>query len=387
MCDKYKCQNIATNPHLQRTLFKLQLSDRRCRHVMDVEINPTNSEDISLISLIDIGKIFQALALNDKVIFKSQQRGEEDLNADEKRQIAQDIFNNSKMNFINRFGKHFTLEELEYLQQYETESGEGYEIKLLLRPLIEHARNLRLERKNRRYEALKQLIDENSYFSEVEMMKRNPLLYEQLVGQYLSLDERKERDGFHTEATSFVSILMEGIERDNADVKKKTQQENEDNAMEEEDDDSDDDNPAAETTSTAFEDAKPSTSKWGEFHDSKIDEPIRRYASYQTPQKFITKDERELLKNEFVTLMHRSFLDGKDEEFDYDSVDNNETYDNIDIIDHDKEDKYFDDEEPEYVDMNEQRPAESSEDELDIYMNALNQHPAVCQLSQDLKRL
>lgn len=334
-------------------------------HMEEEDLNWKNS----------IEEILEKLSRNDKIIFKSQQRNEKDLTQQEKNQIARDIYDKSKSNFIARFGKYLSMEDLNYFRKYESEDEEGSEIKLLLRPLIEHTKNLRRDRKNRRFNALKELIKENSYFSEVEMMKRNPLLYEQLVGQYLSEEEKKERDSYVIKST-FVNILMEGIERDRADDKRKLQQENEDNAMEEEDDSND----FLEHERTI---SKPSTSQWGEFLQE--EKPIRRYAYNNLPQKFITKEERELLRNEFVTLMHRSFLDGNDEEFDYETVDNNESYDDIELIDHDSEDKYFDDEEPEANKYN--QIVESSEDELDIYMNALNQHPSVCQLSQDLKKL
>lgn len=49
--------------------------------------------------------------------------------------------------------------------------------------------------KNRRYDALqKMLANGSSYFSEDEMRQRNPALYEHLVGQYLTEEERKERE-------------------------------------------------------------------------------------------------------------------------------------------------------------------------------------------------
>lgn len=49
--------------------------------------------------------------------------------------------------------------------------------------------------KNRRYDAMKKMIAKgSSYFTEDEMRQRNPYLYEQLVGQYLSEEERKERE-------------------------------------------------------------------------------------------------------------------------------------------------------------------------------------------------
>lgn len=52
-------------------------------------------------------------------------------------------------------------------------------------------------------------------------------------------------------------------------------------------------------------------------------------------------------------------------------------------MDHDAQDKYFDSEDPEDEITAEER-RQSSEDELDIYMNALNQHPAVCELAKNM---
>lgn len=52
-------------------------------------------------------------------------------------------------------------------------------------------------------------------------------------------------------------------------------------------------------------------------------------------------------------------------------------------MEHDAEDKYFDSEDPEEV-ITTNGHIESSEDELDIYMNALNQHPAVCELADNI---
>lgn len=60
------------------------------------------------------------------------------------------------------------------------------------------------------------------------------------------------------------------------------------------------------------------------------------------------------------------------------------SYDNILEMDHDAEDKYFDSEDPEEIRDETSNTRESSEDELDIYMNALNQHPAVCELARNI---
>lgn len=46
--------------------------------------------------------------------------------------------------------------------------------------------------RNRRLEALKRLSEKGAYFSDKEMKRRNPLLFEELVGQFLTNDQKFE---------------------------------------------------------------------------------------------------------------------------------------------------------------------------------------------------
>lgn len=332
----------------------------------------------------EINNIFNYLIQNKDICFKTQQRDEADFTDEEKLKIAKEIYDKSKASFLLRFGKYMMKQQLEIFAPSAINSEEDEEIKLILANLtrVYSDSNSGLKTKNRRYEALKQLVAENSYFSEVEMMKRNPLLYEQLIGQYLNEEERRKRDRTD-EQNTLVKILLEGMERDEAFDKKKQQLEDENNAMEESD--SDEEEPI---TLKVPPPPKPSTSRWGEFAELQ-DHTIGKNGLITNTQKFITTQERQLLRDEFTTIMYANFLNGHDD-FDYATVDNNDAYDNIDIIGHDEEDKYFDSEEPENAlmdDENKQVEAESSEDELDIYMSALNQHPTVMQLSKDLQNL
>lgn len=356
--------------------------------IMEVEFNPSSTNsDIRLSSNqsseISEEDIANELASNEEIYFKNQQRGESDLNKEEKAKVALDILEKSKVNFLVRFGKYLKPDHLDYFNRFEDDSEIGYEISLLLKDLRTNSeRKHYLNIRNRRYEALKELIEGQSYFSEVEMMKRNPLLYDQLVGQYLSEAERRQRDKFDADNVTLVKILMEGIEREQSENTRILQKNAEDDATEEtEDEDSDDEM----KVKSQFEDAQPSTSlAWGEIETTSIELPKRVPSR---PTTYITAKERDLLKEEFITTMYQSFLDGKDEEFDYSSVDNNEKYDNIDVISKDEEEKYFDSEDPEEVCMEDAIKTESSEDELDIYMNALNQHPTVVQLSKEIEKL
>lgn len=58
-------------------------------------------------------------------------------------------------------------------------------------------------------------------------------------------------------------------------------------------------------------------------------------------------EERLILREEFTSRMHQRFLDGKDGDFDYSTVDDNPDFDNLDIVARDEEERYFDEEEPE----------------------------------------
>ncbi|CAG9762227.1 unnamed protein product [Ceutorhynchus assimilis] len=336
------------------------------------------SENLNMTVSSEIDNIIRSLVANSDIIFKSQQRGDSELNASEKTVIALNTFNENKTSFLMKFGKYLGQDQLNFFDQF---TKDFKEIELVLQDLkTNNTKKRNIQVKNRRYEALQQMSKENSYFSEIEMMKRNPLLYEHLVGQYLSEDEKRERDKYEMkEDVTLVKILMEGIERNKAELTRQLQQQTEDSQMEESDSSSDssDEERDVEEISVSVKSARPSTSRWGEFEEHTIQATKSKKS---TPM--VTMTERLLLKEEFVSTMHQNFVEGKDSDyFDYSTVDDNSSYDNISEMDHDAEDKYFDSEDP---DEDEIRDYESSEDELDIYMNALNQHPAVCQLAKSI---
>ncbi|KAK9891613.1 hypothetical protein WA026_015577 [Henosepilachna vigintioctopunctata] len=317
----------------------------------------------------------------EEICFKSQQRGERDLTKTEKIKIATEIFSKNKLQFLLRFGNYLPLQHLNYFKKFTSGTTENsHDLDLVLKDLIEKAATNKksVNVKNRRFEALKQMICGDSYFSESEMMKRNPLLYQQLVGQYLTEDEVKERDRYSTQQSSFVKILLEGIDRNDAEIKRKDQEKIEDNVREESDSEDSEDIEMQDDERSRSPIC--SRSLWGEFeNEDKKRKPLKKSSVK------ISLEEKKIFKQEFTSTMYQSFLDGLDEDFDYSTVDSNSKYDCIDISEYDEEDKYFDSEEP----ADAPRPEEdqdSSEDELDIYMSALNDNPAVHDLSNEIKR-
>ena len=56
----------------------------------------------------------------------------------------------------------------------------------------------------------------------------------------------------------------------------------------------------------------------------------------------LASEERNMFQEEFVSTMYRSFLEGRDKEFDYATVDDNSQYDDVALQERDAEDRYFD---------------------------------------------
>lgn len=334
------------------------------------------------------------LVKENQAFFRSQQINDPDITDDEKKVIVQQILNENHRKFLFRFGNHIKEEHLSYFEQQKYENADdNYEIHFLIkeirRKIVHKEKNI----KNRRYAALQQMIKENSYFSEKEMMSREPLLYDQLVGQYMTETERKIRDNFNENEMEFSDILMEGICKNHVNELRKKQEmdEAEDELCECIEDTNLSDRTDSQNgalTDTMYPQIPPSYKQhWGDFED----EPstIEGTKRLDSKQNYITAEEKELLKEEFYGIMYSNFISGHDRDFDYKTVDDNPDYDNLEQQNRDAEDKYFaeDDNDDDYDDVEEEKEemenhhnngilensiqsahSNSSEDELDVYM-------------------
>lgn len=250
-----------------------------------------------------------------KAIFKSQQKSDPELMFEEKRVIAGKLLEKSHCLFLSKFGHHLKKEHLEYFgktEDYET----AYHINRLRRYLNNSTRHIDV--RNRRYQALKKLIETGEYFSECEMMKRNPLLYEHLIGQYLTEEEKKARDTFNTNNIDYVDILMETIERSKLQKYLQLQQEEENNVKQENDSDNDDDNSSKDSIKpmTIYR-TKQRHTLWGGYTDKITDNHDENKDNILQSMRHISNNEIQLLRQEFITNMYESFLDGNDRDFDY----------------------------------------------------------------------
>ncbi|KAL9707462.1 hypothetical protein quinque_010980 [Culex quinquefasciatus] len=328
------------------------------------------------------------IARDPKVFFKSQQINDPELTTDERVAIVRDVLAKSHTTFLARFGLFLREEHLRFFEQDGQTSGyspdESYEVGYYLERIRRsHNGGRHREVRNRRYAALKQLVQEGKYFSETEMMQREPLLYDQLVGQYLTEREKKARDAVGQKNDSLVSILFSGIDRDNVDALRQQQEQEEKSQDEAAGGDEDD----------GFRQNKPpgspafSRAQWGNFDDEEVERQRRvendratrqRNKKFSTPVTALTAGERDLLRDEFVGTMYSRFIAGEDEEFDYGKVDESMELDNLDIVEQDEQERYFDTDDGEEVQADEgskmQQDDEESEDDLDVYMRHLEKH-------------
>lgn len=332
--------------------------------------------------LVDICK---ALADNSKIVFQSQQIDDPELNHTEKQQIAQDAYNKSRKNFLIRFGNYMNEQQLDDIQKLTIQESSPNEnmddINLLLEDLKRklHTRNVSV--KNRRYNAMQDLLQKGEYFSEHEMMQRAPELYQELVGQYLTEAEKKARDSYDVRNTSFSGILMHTLE-----------QKQREELLQQVEPSLEPMQPSSASNAVDCEVPEVCRKQWGGFDD---DEPVACSTSRNTSAvnvgRIITPEyynpgERELLRNEFMGLMKERFLSGKDSDFDYSAVDDNVQLDDLQQIERDEEDAYFEGSDDDDEDDEQENKAQSvalreqdDEDELDIYMRHLNKHPSLQQ--------
>jgi hypothetical protein len=122
--------------------------------------------------------------------FKHQQLGESDLTTAEKLQIAEDQLNKGDKTFLQRFWQYLYPEDLDYFSK----SKNDYEVKFYLEEIKKNCNASFCTNvvKNRRYEAMKKLESDGEYFSEEEMKFRDPYLYEQLIGQFITEEEAQQ---------------------------------------------------------------------------------------------------------------------------------------------------------------------------------------------------
>ncbi|KAK7103141.1 hypothetical protein V1264_018101 [Littorina saxatilis] len=302
--------------------------------------------------------------------FAHLQRDSPDLTQQEKIDIAAAVLEDNPATFLSRFGKYLQLSDLAFFQDADKNN---YEVSFHLKEIRHRCSRPNLIVKNRRYAAMKELESGGEYFGEEAMKQREPLLYEQMVGQFLT-DEEKERqataaiDRSDLRFSTILFVHMDDTQRTELYRRQKEreecQEEEEEEEDSEEDDDDDDDQPKQRKRTEMDEDGS-------EAEDTSEISGGRA-----------TDIWRQQLHEEFTAIMREQFLSGKDVQFDYSKVDDNPDYDSLATMGQDEEYQYFLAEPPQTVgqensdrDRNSQQNAQDKmeeeqqqEEEEDDYM-------------------
>ncbi|KAL2100727.1 hypothetical protein ACEWY4_002488 [Coilia grayii] len=258
-----------------------------------------------------LNDMIEAVAVSGSPV-KSQQLGEPDLTLGERRQILLELYETKPLVFLERYQAHLKPEHLDAFSHVSSDFRAQYYCKEVQRRAGRQAH--RTSVRNHRYAALRTLQKEGQYFSEEQMRFREPLLYEQYIGQYLSEEEilQRSQEAMEKGTGGLADLLIDSYQERVLQGRLQEQQDKEDGAQEEEEEDED-------------------------------DEPCRGGGQDWEPNE----QEKALLREEFLSQMHQRFLEGKDKDFNYSEVDDNPDYDNLDIVSRDAEDRYFDEDEEE----------------------------------------
>ncbi|XP_072169028.1 coiled-coil domain-containing protein 97-like [Diadema setosum] len=305
---------------------------------------------------LDTKRMFENIALS-KARIKNQQRDEEELPTDEREKILEDLFKRNPAVFLERYHLYLCEDDIPCFDHVSA----VYEVQFYLKEAQKRlsAGKASVLVKNRRYEALKKLESEGSYFSDDEMRSRDPLMYEQLVGQYLTDEELNDtRAKIDPSDLRFSTILTTFIAEQETKALLKRQQDLEDAAEEEEEDEDEEEEEEEDKADDEMEisgqkilhtknksprEVDEDSSEDDEEED--MDEDGASSSCHRQPTP-ATEEEKALLREEFLSHMRERFLSGEDKDFDYGAVDSNVEYDSLAIRGWDEEEKYFDEESP-----------------------------------------
>ncbi|KAI9560792.1 hypothetical protein GHT06_011744 [Daphnia sinensis] len=233
---------------------------------------------------------------SEEVFLRIQHRDEPPLSIQQKKEIVASLLNSSPSNFLFRFGKFLEPRHLNYFHQYLN----SYEVSYYLQQLGKETKAQEICVKNRRFHAMNELIKEGKYFSMEEMRKRNPILFHELVEKYMTPEEKRSLEQEQPKLCNLSTMFMAHIDGDQTCSKRRSEQ---------------------LVNQSAWDEAS--------VHDKEEEE------------EGIDKNEKEFFRDEFISGMYSSFLQGHDEEFDYSKID---ASNHNDIIsERDAEEKYFDD--------------------------------------------
>jgi len=251
------------------------------------------------------------VASGSKGFFRHQQIGDPDLTKQDKISIVTDLLENKPSTFLQRFGQFLSEDHLTFFEDMSDQNYEvGFYLKEARQKQCKYVQEHRV--KNRRFQAMQKMISAgDEHFSEESMRQRNPLLYGQLIGQFLTDEERSLADRPDMTNCSLANIIMEHMDIDRERNLKKRLQGNEEE----------------------------------EFDTDSEDEDLQLTVS-PNPTGSLDDGEKNALKREFVQASYQSFIAGLDAGVDYSKIDEDSNLDDLNLENRENEERYFDEDDP-----------------------------------------
>jgi hypothetical protein len=163
--------------------------------------------------------------------------------------------------------------------------------------------------KNRRYAYLKQYLRHSDYFSEESMQLREPILYDQFIGQHIPMREREQP---FSNTTSLVDRILSNINNkyvaDHLERQKIIDEEQFEE--EEEEEDSDDEDGEDRSTPALVSKSKPKDVEMVQVESNKGDNPEEEEDEAKDMAEL--SEFREEQRQELIQLLEEKFLAGKD---------------------------------------------------------------------------
>ena len=203
--DKVKFKNLFGE------IQQLQITNPDVLNSCEESSNDCSIQQTILPAMDQVCKDMLDRVANSPAHFKHQQINEPDLSYAEKLRIAQDLLEKNPGIFLERFGKYLIQSDLSYFEKFPGDYVVEYRLKEIQKR-IGNATSALKRVKNRRFEKMKRLVGLGEYFSDDEMKRRDPLLYEEMVGQYLTSDEIQSQAELATSDGNLSSVLLKHLQ-------------------------------------------------------------------------------------------------------------------------------------------------------------------------------
>ncbi|KAI7892215.1 coiled-coil domain-containing protein-domain-containing protein [Mucor mucedo] len=283
----------------------------------------------------------------DTIPFKTLRRDEEKIGFQEQSDQMKKILQDDPALFLSKWGRYLPHSVLSQFQSIK----DNYEVDFYLKSLLYEDEEevstrpaksaLRTLVQNRRYEYLKRHLKDSDYFSDESIQLRDPALYDQYIGQHISAQEKEEP---FADDMTLVNRILSNIDRKFVDDHLHRQKIVDEEQMEEEEESESEDEILEKSTPTVITKKK---TKDVNMTDSDLPKDDVLDSDEDNMEEIDENDTEEIMKFreeqrlELIRLLEEKFLAGKDD-FDYDQVDYNEEYDDLEQLERDIQDRYFD---------------------------------------------